>query len=198
LLKKPFNSTLATQVKTRYTPTHCEYVNERFRISRYRTSSRHQPQYGSAALKNILPKQITGNIDAKAEVVICCEADEQWSYVQSKANLRWLFYAYERIRKRALAHVFGPRNTSTLLRLLTLLSKFDIAFYMTNAWPVYKALLSVTSHVVSKKYTQRIERHNLNLWTHIKRLTCRTICFSKSEEMHDKIIGWYLTIHHYQ
>ncbi|MEQ5050195.1 IS1 family transposase, partial [Klebsiella michiganensis] len=25
----------------------------------------------------------------------------------------------------------------------------------------------------------------------------RTICFSKSEVMHDKIIGWYLTIHHY-
>ncbi|KDL89107.1 hypothetical protein AE02_05306, partial [Klebsiella variicola] len=24
-----------------------------------------------------------------------------------------------------------------------------------------------------------------------------TICFSKSEEMHDKIIGWYLTINHY-
>ncbi|MGE4801530.1 IS1 family transposase, partial [Yersinia hibernica] len=22
-------------------------------------------------------------------------------------------------------------------------------------------------------------------------------CFSKSEEMHDKIIGWYLTINHY-
>ncbi|WP_447870323.1 IS1 family transposase, partial [Serratia fonticola] len=25
----------------------------------------------------------------------------------------------------------------------------------------------------------------------------RTICFSKSEEMHDKIIGSYLTINHY-
>ncbi|TKK11944.1 IS1 family transposase, partial [Pantoea agglomerans] len=25
----------------------------------------------------------------------------------------------------------------------------------------------------------------------------RTICFSKSEEMHDNIIGWYLTINHY-
>jgi len=40
-----------------------------------------------------------------------------------------LFYAYDRIRKRALAHVFGPRNASTLQRLLALLSKFNIAFY---------------------------------------------------------------------
>ncbi|WP_218190125.1 IS1 family transposase, partial [Plesiomonas shigelloides] len=37
----------------------------------------------------------------------------------------------------------------------------------------------------------------LNLRTHLKRLTRRTICFSKSEEMHDKVIGWYLTINHY-
>ncbi|PYA70050.1 IS1 family transposase, partial [Serratia marcescens] len=25
----------------------------------------------------------------------------------------------------------------------------------------------------------------------------KTICFSKSEEMHDKVIVWYLTINHY-
>jgi insertion element IS1 protein InsB len=77
------------------------------------------------------------------------------------------------------------------------LGPFTIAFYMTDAWPVYRTLLSSTSHVISKKYTQRIERHNLNLRTHLKRLTRKTICFSKSEEMHDKIIGWYLTISHY-
>lgn len=116
--------------------------------------------------------------------------------MRCKGNPRWLLYAYERIRKRALAHVFGPRNASTLQRLLALLSKFTIAFYMTDVWPVYKVLLSATSRVVSKKYTQRIERHNLNLRTHIKRLTRRTIFFSKSEEMHDKIIGWYLTLHY--
>lgn len=44
------------------------------------------------------------------------------------------------------------------------------------------------SHVISKKYTQRIERHNLNLRSHFNRLARRTICFSKSEVMHDKII----------
>ena len=109
-----------------------------------------------------------------------------------------MFCAYDRIRKRALAHVFGPRNAPTLQRLLALLNRFNIAFYITDALPVYKVLLSATSRVASRKYTQRIERHNLNLRTHIKRLTRRTICFSKSEEMHDKIISWYLTIHHYQ
>ncbi|WP_353802208.1 IS1 family transposase, partial [Shigella sonnei] len=63
--------------------------------------------------------------------------------------------------------------------------------------PVYRTLLSSTSHVISKKCTQRIERHNLNLRTHLKRLTRKTICFSKSDDMHYKIIGWYLTINHH-
>lgn len=145
----------------------------------------------------LAPKQVAQHIEPGAEVVICCEADEQWSFVRCKGNPRWLFYAYDRIRKRVLAHVFGPRNAVTLKRLLALLSKFNIAFYMTDAWPVYRTLLDSASHVVSKKYTQRIERHNLNLRTHLKRLTRRTICFSKSEDMHDKVIGWYLTINHY-
>ena len=166
-------------------------------MSRYSKSTENKPQYRSPSSKKLAPYPVAQNVELGAEVVICCEADEQWSYVQSKGNPRWLFYAYDRIRKRVLAHVFGPRNALTLRRLLVLLSQFNVAFYMTDAWPVYRTLLASTSHVTSKKYTQRIERHNLNLRTHLKRLARRTICFSKSEMMHDKIIGWYLTIHHY-
>lgn len=164
----------------------------------HRARPGYKPEHRTPTFKKIVPLQVAGNIDPSAEIVICCEADEQWSFVRKKANPRWLFYAYDRIRKRVLAHAFGPRNAQTLKQLLALLSRFKVAFYMTDAWPVYQTLLDSTSHVVSKKYTQRIERHNLNLRTHIKRLARKTICFSKSEEMHDKLIGWYLTIHHYQ
>ena len=157
----------------------------------------YQPQYCPPSSKKLGPKQRAQHVEPGAEVVICCEADEQWSFVGCKGNPRWLFYAYDRIRSRVLAHVFSPRNTLTLQRLLALLKQFNIVFYMTDAWPVYRTQLDSAHHVVSKKYTQRIERHNLNLRTHLKRLTRRTICFSKSEEMHDKVIGWYLTINHY-
>lgn len=40
-----------------------------------------------------------------------------------------------------------------------------------------------------KKYIQQIERHNLNPRTHIKQFIRRTICISKSEEMHNKVIA---------
>ncbi|HCO8511935.1 TPA: IS1 family transposase, partial [Escherichia coli] len=53
----------------------------------------------------------------------------------------------------------------------------------------------------SKRYTQRIERHNLNLWQHLARLGRlgrKSLSFSKSVELHDKVIGHYLNIKHYQ
>jgi len=44
------------------------------------------------------------------------------------------------------------------------------------------------------KYTRRIERKHLRLRMTIKRLTRKTICFSKLELMHDLVMG--LFIHH--
>ncbi|EMS9017044.1 hypothetical protein V4V01_004700, partial [Salmonella enterica subsp. enterica serovar Gateshead] len=40
--------------------------------------------------------------------------------------------------------------------------------------------------VISKRYTQRIERHNLNLRQHLARLGRKSLSFSKSVELHDK------------
>ena len=37
-----------------------------------------------------------------------------------------------------------------------------------------------------------IERKHLQLRTRIKRLARKTICFSKSEEMHDIVIGLFI------
>ena len=34
---------------------------------------------------------------------------------------------------------------------------------MTDGWPLYESRLKGKLHVISKCYTQRIERHNLNL-----------------------------------
>ncbi|WP_414651293.1 IS1 family transposase, partial [Escherichia coli] len=36
------------------------------------------------------------------------------------------FYAYDRLRKTVVAHVFGERTMATLGRLMSLLSPFDV------------------------------------------------------------------------
>ncbi|WP_407242872.1 IS1 family transposase [Escherichia coli] len=126
------------------------------------------------------------------------EMDEQWGYVGAKSRQRWLFYAYDRIRRTVVAHVFGERTLATLERLLSLLSAFDVVIWMTDGWPLYESRLKGKLHVISKRYTQRIERHNLNLRQHLARLGRKSLSFSKSVELHDKVIGHYLNIKHYQ
>ncbi|OUZ55641.1 IS1 family transposase, partial [Shigella flexneri] len=101
-------------------------------------------------------------------------------------------YAYDRIRRTVVAHVFGERTLATLERLLSLLSA------LTDGWPLYESRLKGKLHVISKRYTQRIERHNLNLRQHLARLGRKSLSFSKSVELHDKVIGHYLNIKHYQ
>jgi len=46
--------------------------------------------------------------------------------------------------------------------------------------------------VVGKRRTQQLERKHLTLRTRIKRLVRKTICFSKSTEMHDLLIGLFI------
>ncbi|MFY4850310.1 IS1 family transposase, partial [Klebsiella pneumoniae] len=125
-------------------------------------------------------------------------AYEQWGYVGAKSRQRWLFYAYDRIRRTVVAHVFGERTLATLERLLSLLSAFEVVVWMTDGWPLYESRLKGKLHVISKRYTQRIERHNLNLRQHLARLGRKSLSFSKSVELHDKVIGHYLNIKHYQ
>jgi insertion element IS1 protein InsB len=43
-----------------------------------------------------------------------------------------------------------------------------------------------------KRHTQNIERKHLTLRTRIKRLVRKTICFSKSQQIHDIIIGLFV------
>ncbi|AHA63565.1 Transposase [Shigella dysenteriae 1617] len=50
-------------------------------------------------------------------------------------------------------------------------------------------------HLTGKIFTQRIERNNLTLRTRIKRLARKTICFSRSVEIHEKVIGTFIEKH---
>ena len=59
----------------------------------------------------------------------------------------------------------------------------------TDNWGTYERHLETKKHKIGKHNTQKIERKNLNFRTWIKRLTHKTICFSKLEVMHDTVIG---------
>ncbi|WP_430929672.1 IS1 family transposase [Klebsiella pneumoniae] len=160
-------------------------------------SSRGRPQRFTT-LKKLRLQSVNSRIQPGSDVIVCAEMDEQWGYVGAKSRQRWLFYAYDRIRRTVVAHVFGERTLATLERLPGLLSAFEVVVWMTDCWPLYESRLKGKLHVISKRYTQRIERHNLNLRQHLARLGRKSLSFSKSVALHDKVIGHYLNIKHYQ
>lgn len=126
------------------------------------------------------------------EVELVCEMDEQWSYVGHKKQQRWLWYAWQPHLKTVLAYALGARGDETLTCLLALWSVFKIRLYCTDGWEGYQRHLPAEKHLITKRYTQSIERQNLNFRTRIKRLARKTLGFSKSIEVHDKVIGEFI------
>ena len=60
--------------------------------------------------------------------------------------------------------------------------------WLSDAWGTYMACLPVEQHQVGKAPMQRLERKHLTLRTCIKRLACKTICFSKKQFFYDGLI----------
>ena len=120
------------------------------------------------------------------------EVDEMWSFVGNKGNQRWLWHALDRSSGQVLAYVFGSRKDEVFLELKKLLLPFGIQKYCTDGWGAYERHIPVEQHEVGKRKTQRIERKHLRLRTRIKRLTRKTICYSRTEEMHDIVIGMFI------
>jgi len=115
-----------------------------------------------------------------------------WSFVGKKKAPRWLWHALDHRTGEVVAYVFGRREDQALLKLKALLAPFGITRFYTDGWGAYQRHLEPGQHEIGKRNTQQLERKHLTLRTRIKRLVRKTICFSKSLEMHDLVIGLFI------
>ena len=120
------------------------------------------------------------------------EMDEMWSFVQKKGQQRWLWHAIDHATGAVLAYVLGSHEDRAFLKLQSLLAPFHITRFYTDDWGAYQRHLLEEQHEIGKKNTQKIERKHLTLRARIKRLARKTICFSKSTQMHDIVIGLFI------
>ena len=120
------------------------------------------------------------------------EIDEQWSFVQRKKQQNWLWYALDRHSGEIVAFVLGRRTDASCKKLVQKLAPCQVQNFYTDHWKSYPKYLDEKRHHIGKKGTQNIERKNLNFRTHLKRLQRRTICFSKSKQMHYNILKIYI------
>jgi len=142
----------------------------------------------SALLRTINPEEMTVAIERAGEA----EMDEMWSFVGKKGDQRWLWHAIDHQTGAVLAYVFGRRTDEVFLRLKALLEPFGLTRFSTDHWGAYTRHLDPEVHRPGKQHTQKIERTHLTLRTRIKRLVRKTICFSKTTQMHDIVIGLFV------
>jgi insertion element IS1 protein InsB len=120
------------------------------------------------------------------------EVDDMWSLVKRQKEPRWLWHAIDHGSGKGWADGFGRRQDEVFLKLRALLEPFGSTRYETDYWGAYTRPIDADAHQPGKRNTQKIERKHLTLRTRIKRLTRKTICFSKSIQMHDSVIGWFV------
>jgi insertion element IS1 protein InsB len=131
-------------------------------------------------------------------LMYAAEMDEFWSFVKTKSNQRWTWYAMDKKSGIIIAWHNGKRTDKDCKILLNLMSDIPINRYYTDDWGAYERLLPSGKHIVGKDETWKIERKNLNFRTHLKRLNRKTICYSKNEAIHDNVIGLYIHRFYYK
>ena len=132
------------------------------------------------------------DVDVVIQRVDEAEVDAMWAFVEKKTAPRWLWHAIDHQTGKVLADVCGRRQDQVFLQLKGLLEPFGIRRYDTDSWGAYTRHRDPAEHKPGKWNMQQIERKSLTLRTRIKRLTRKTICFSRSIQMHDIVIGLFV------
>jgi insertion element IS1 protein InsB len=115
------------------------------------------------------------------------ETDEFWSFIKDKSQQCW--YGLNRATTRIAAYVLGRRTDASCRQPSNKLAGCTVENFYTDDWQPYAKMLPAERHTISQSETLNLERHNLNFRTHLKRLHRRTICFSKSSEMHAGVMS---------
>lgn len=108
------------------------------------------------------------------------EVDEMRSFVRCKENLVWIVYALDRDKKEVVNFNVETRTKKTLDFVIETLRLSEAKKIYTDKLRHYKLLIKSSIHSTRLHSTNHIERHNLTIRTHLKRLTRKTICFSRS------------------
>jgi insertion element IS1 protein InsB len=142
----------------------------------------------TALLRTLNPEKVPVDIARAGEA----EMDEMGAFVGNKGTRRWLWQAIDHDTGAVLASVFGRRQDAVFVKLQGLVEPLGLPHYSTDHWGAYTRHLAPEEHTAGKCHTQKIERKHLTLRTRLKRLVRKTICFSKTTQMHDIVIGLFV------
>lgn len=119
------------------------------------------------------------------------KVDEMWPFAVKKKTQNWLWWVEDAVNGNIIAFTFGRRTNATFRRIQKLLINAGIIvdLWITDSWIAYQDCLNPDERMEDKGALQSLE---LTLRTRIKRLTRKTICFSKSMDIHNTLIGLFI------
>ncbi|MCE7996604.1 MAG: IS1 family transposase [Roseivirga sp.] len=119
------------------------------------------------------------------------EIDEMWTFCRNKKNEQWITYIFDRASKTVVDFIVGRRNTESLRPMISRVLQLSPTLVATDGLRVYKSIIPNQIHSIQPYQTLRRERNNLNLRIHLKRLSRKTINFTKSVSMLKSILKIY-------
>lgn len=120
------------------------------------------------------------------------EVDELHTFIGRKSSATWIVLALEKETRRVVDFYVGPRTQKSLRMVVNTLICADAKRIYTDGLSLYKGLIAQQVHEVVRYGTNRVERFNLSLRLHLKRLNRRSIAFSRSLEMLNCVLIIYL------
>jgi insertion element IS1 protein InsB len=104
----------------------------------------------------------------------------------------YIIYAINRVTRKVIDYVIGKRTKENIRKLTNKLLKLWPKRIYTDKLNIFESLIPAAIHRTYRYKTNRIERKNLTIRTHLKRLSRKTICFSKSEAMLNACVQLYM------
>ncbi len=111
------------------------------------------------------------------------EVDEMITFVGQKKRQLCIVLALERQSKRVVDFYIGPRTQRSLRMVINTLLAGMARKTCTDGLLLYKGLIPEYIHTTKNHCTNGIERFNLNVRTHLKRLNRRSLAYSKAMDM---------------
>lgn len=145
-------------------------------------------------LANIVVKPVYLEYDQVYEV------DEMWTFVGKKnpSCFSWITYAMNRKTNEIIDVAFGSRSKKNLKQVIDKVKALSPRKIVTDKLNTYPNLVKPNNHDTGRYSNNHIERGNLTLRTHLKRLFRKTICFSRSQKMLEACVLLYFDFHNWR
>ena len=123
------------------------------------------------------------------------EFDEMWSFVQTKGNKAWLWFAICRRTKQIVSWHLGKRNQYSANEFFRKIPKnYRHCKTKSDMWHCYESLSKKTHELCEKGTgeTSYIEGFNNIIRQRLARFVRKTCSFSKKWENHKLVVEWFI------